>query len=84
MSQYYEAPAEPGSKRNIPAFGGYRHHFVPGKRSGGLPMLGGYRRPSLNDFMKLAALEMELENEAAAEGNARVFKNVNFGEKTGF
>ena len=72
MSQYYEVPADATVKRNIPAFGGYRHHFVPGKRSGALPALGGYRRPSINDYMKLAALEMELENAAAAEGNARV------------
>jgi hypothetical protein len=74
LSQYYETPAE--SKRNsLPAFGGHRRHFIPGKRSGSLPNLGIYRRPtiedrrpSLGDYLKLAALEMELENAAAAEG----------------
>ena len=68
LSQYYEAPAE--VKRNsLPVFGGHRRVFVPGKRSGALPNLGVYRRPSVSDYMKLAALEMELENAAAAEGN---------------
>jgi len=58
-------------KRNsLPVFGGHRRVFVPGKRSSGsLPNLGVYRRPSISDYMKLAALEMELENAAAAEGN---------------
>ena len=65
LSQYYEAPVE--AKRN-PALNAYRKHFVPGKRAGSLPNLGIYRRPTLNDYMKLAAIEMELENAAAAEG----------------
>ena len=65
LSQYYEAPVE--AKRN-PVYQAYRKHFVPGKRGGSLPNLGIYRRPTLNDYMKLAALEQELENAAAVEG----------------
>lgn len=65
LSQYYEAPVE--AKRN-PVYQAYRKHFVPGKRGGSLPNLGIYRRPTVNDYLKLAAIEQELENAAAAEG----------------